>query len=148
MLKSVCAAILAILVFTTTVHAAGIDSALIVRPKGTTPYAGDEAKLLARGEQLWNDKRLSGKGKTACSSCHRSPTRMFKKSFMNQYPHPVRMVSRKAGLDAVTMEGMVQFCMLVPMKAQPLPWNSEELAALTAYSAKVAQKAYIEAMSK
>ncbi len=28
---------------------------------------------------------------------------------------------------------MVQLCMVVPMSADPLPWDSEELAALTAY---------------
>jgi hypothetical protein len=28
---------------------------------------------------------------------------------------------------------MVQFCMLQPMQADPLPWNSPALAALAAY---------------
>jgi cytochrome c len=28
---------------------------------------------------------------------------------------------------------MVQFCMIVPMADEPLPWDSTELAALTAY---------------
>ncbi len=28
---------------------------------------------------------------------------------------------------------MVQFCMLQPMQAEPLAWDSRELAALTAY---------------
>jgi len=40
---------------------------------------------------------------------------------------------------------MVQFCMVVPMKNEPLPWDSEDLAALTAYSEGVIQQKYIEA---
>ncbi len=130
-----------------SIYAAGIDSALIVRPKGSTAFNGESADLLAKGEQLWNDKSLSKKGKTACSSCHKTPTKMFKKTFMDNYPHSVKMVNKKAKLDSVTTEGMVQFCMVVPMKSQPLAWDSEDLAALTAYSEKVVQQNYIKAKS-
>jgi len=35
--------------------------------------------------------------------------------------------------------------MVVPMKNEPLSWDSEELAALTAYSEGVIQQKYIEA---
>ena len=127
------------------VYAAGIDSALIVRPKGTSEFEGDQASLLAKGEQLWNDKSLSKKGKTACSSCHKTDTKMFKKTFLEAYPHSVKMVNKKANLDSITTEGMVQFCMVMPMKNEPLGWESEELAALTAYSSMVVQKKYIDA---
>jgi len=51
------------------VYAAGVDSALIVRPKGSSAFEGEQAALLAKGEQLWNDKSLSKKGNTACASC-------------------------------------------------------------------------------
>jgi hypothetical protein len=34
---------------------------------------------------------------------------------------------------------MVQFCMLQPMQAEPLPWNSPKLAALTHYVEHVQQ---------
>ncbi len=130
------------------VYAAGVDSALIIRPKGTTAFAvekADSAALLARGEQLWNDKSLSKKGKTACSSCHKTSTKMFKTTFLESYPHNVKMASKKAKLDSITAEGMVQFCMVVPMKNEPLPWDSEDLAALTAYTEGVIQQQYIEA---
>jgi cytochrome c len=130
------------------VYAAGVDSALIIRPKGTTAFAvekADSAALLARGEQLWNDKSLSKKGKTACSSCHKTSTKMFKTTFLESYPHNVKMANKKAKLDSITAEGMVQFCMVVPMKNEPLPWDSEDLAALTAYSEGVIQQQYIEA---
>lgn len=139
-------AILALtILFTSGVYAAGVDSALIIRPKGTTAFTGDSSELIAKGELLWNDKALSKKGKTACSSCHKTSTKMFKKTFLDAYPHNVRMVNKKAKLDSITTEGMVQFCMVVPMKNDPLPWDSEDLAALTAYSEGVVQQNYIAA---
>lgn len=145
-LKKITIVFTLILVFTGSVYAAGVDSALIVRPKEATAYKGSDAgELLARGEQLWNDKSLSKKGKTACSSCHKTSTKMFKKTFLESYPHKVKMASKKAKLDSITAEGMVQFCMIMPMKNKPLPWDSEDLAALTAYSEGVIQQKYIEA---
>lgn len=72
---------------------------------------------------------------------------MFKKTFLQAYPHTVKMVNKKAKLDSISLEGMVQFCMVVPMKNDPLPWESEDLAALTAYSSAVVQQQYIEAKS-
>ncbi|MFT7689279.1 MAG: cytochrome c [Candidatus Azotimanducaceae bacterium] len=104
-----------------------------------------QTALLGRGEQLWNDKALSKKGKTACSSCHKTDTKMFKNTFLEKYPHNVKMVNKKAKLDSITTEGMVQFCMVVPMKNEPLLWDSEDLAALTLYSSMVVQKKYIDA---
>ncbi len=144
--------LLLMLVLTTacvaTTRAASVDSALIIRPKESGTYQGDRDHLIARGEALWNDKSLSGKGKTSCASCHGDNTKMFKKTFLDAYPHPVKMVSKKAKLDQITTEGMVQFCMVVPMKNEPLPWDSEELAALSAYSEAVVQKAYVEKKGK
>jgi hypothetical protein len=43
------------------------------------------------------------------------------------------MAKSKAGLEQVNAAEMVQLCMVVPMQAEPLDWQSEELAALTAY---------------
>ncbi len=147
-LKKITIILALVMVFAGGVYAAGVDSALIIRPKDSTAFAVDKGNsdaLLARGEQLWNDKSLSKKGKTACSSCHKTSTKMFKTTFLETYPHYVKMASKKAKLDSITAEGMVQFCMVVPMKNEPLPWDSEDLAALTAYSEGVIQQKYIEA---
>ena len=57
------------------------------------------------------------------------------------------MVSKKDKIDSITSEGMVQLCMIVPMKNDPLPWESKDLEALTAYSSAVVQQQYIEAKS-
>ena len=145
MFKKILTTILLATTFAGGVYAAGVDSALIIRPKGSATFDGDQAALLASGERLWNDKSLSKKGKTSCSSCHKTSTKMFKKTFLQAYPHTVKMVNKKAKLDSISLEGMVQFCMVVPMKNDPLPWDSEDLAALTAYSADVVQQKYIEA---
>lgn len=115
----------------------------IVRPSGTEPFSGDRSELVARGEALWNDKSLSSKGKLACASCHKDNVKQFNPSFTEPYPHAVKMAQKRADLDSITAEGMVQFCMLVPMRNDTLPWDSEELAALTAYTEDVVQRDFI-----
>ncbi len=59
---------------------------------------------------------------------------MFAASFAKPYPHRVAMASDQTGMDEIDLDEMVQFCLVVPMAAPPLDWNSRELAALTAYS--------------
>jgi cytochrome c len=92
---------------------------------------GNRAALLARGEKLWSDSSLSSNG-AACATCHQGGAQ-FQASFAQPYPHPVAMVKQMSGVPAVNAAEMVQFCMLQPMQAEPLPWGSVELAALTAY---------------
>ena len=130
------------------VFAADVNQADITRPAGTEAFTTeDRVALVARGEALWNDKSLSKKGKTACASCHKGNTRTFKKTFLDAYPHYVKMAAKKADLQEITAEGMVQFCMLVPMKTETFAWDSEDLAALTAYTQDVVQPTYIEKKS-
>jgi len=94
--------------------------------------SGDE--LAKRGKELWTDVSLSGTGTTSCSTCHTGDgTAMMNASFAEPYPHPVAMATDRAGLGDVTAAEMVQLCMASPMNAQPLEWESVELAALTAY---------------
>jgi cytochrome c len=91
---------------------------------------------------LWNDRSLSTSG-VACQACHLNHA-SFNSSFAKPYPHPVAMAQQRAGVQQVHLDEMVQFCMVVPMASQPLPWDSKELAALTAYAGQV-QKEYIQA---
>jgi len=90
-----------------------------------------KAGLLDEGEKLWNDKSLSTNG-VACSTCHVSYGG-FLPSFAKPYPHEVAMVKSMSGKPRVDAAEMVQFCMIQPMQADPLPWSSKQLAALTAY---------------
>lgn len=127
--------------------AASIEQDQIVRPAGTSAATASHEELLSMGEALWNDPAL-GNSKLSCAACHKNNVARFKKSFLEPYPHKVKMAKKKAKLDEVTAEGMVQLCMIVPMKAEPLPWDSKELAALTTYMEEVVQPDYNEKKSK
>lgn len=114
---------------------ARIDPRLVTRPAGTTLARGDHAALVKEGERLFNDTRLSGNG-MSCQSCHAKGA-SFNASFAQPYPHRVGMPEQRAGMKQIAMDEMVQFCMVAAMAGKPLPWNSRELAALTAYTGQV-----------
>ena len=122
-----------------------VDPKLITRPAGTKLAAGQQAELIKLGEQLWKDTKLST-NELSCETCHRANA-SFSPSFAKPYPHPVVMVTEKAGLKQIHMDEMVQICLVVPMASKPLPWNSKELAALTAYVGKV-QKGFAAEQTK
>lgn len=109
-----------------------IDPKLVTRPAGTSLAGGNPAELAQEGEKLWNSKSLSTNG-VACQTCHQN-NGAFKASFAQPYPHPVTMAKDRAGLKKIALDEMVQLCMVAPMAAKPLPWDSRELAALTAYA--------------
>lgn len=111
----------------------------VTRPAGTKPFAGDRAWLLQLGEKLYRDASLST-NEMACSSCH-SDFMGFNESFKQPYPHTVQMPDEVSGITSISAEGMVQFCLIRPMMSKPLPWDSEQLAALTAYVEEL-QKMY------
>ena len=68
--------------------------------------------------------------------CH-AGMNLYNDSFTEAYPHRVTMPFETAGLDTVDAETMVQFCLVMPMGTDPLPWQSQELAALSAYIEKI-----------
>ena len=119
---------------------AGLDPDSISQGDNKATYQGDRAELVAEGKRLWNDPSIGNSG-LSCQACHMNGAQ-FKKTFLDDYPHKVRMAKGMAGLPEVTTEQMVQLCMVVPMKGEPLPWDSKELAALTAYTEDVAQPEY------
>lgn len=103
----------------------------LTRPPHSTPFRGDRAALVKLGRKLYDDTNLSTNG-MACNSCH-ADFGAYGDTFKKPYPHFVQMVNDATGLDQVTAEQMVQFCMMRPMANKPLAWDSQELAALTAY---------------
>lgn len=109
-----------------------VDPKLITRPKGTKLFAGERAELVKLGKELWNSPELSTKKGVACQTCHQGNAG-FMATFAKPYPHRVAMPKQRAGLKRIQADEMVQFCMVVPMASKPLPWESKELAALTAY---------------
>ena len=88
--------------------------------------------LIAEGKRLWNSSKLSTNG-LACQTCHQNYGNL-NKTFAQAYPHWVDMPDRRANVKEVTADEMVQFCMIVPMQASPFGWDSQELAALSAYT--------------
>lgn len=110
-----------------------VDTRLVLRPKNYRPYRGKQRELIAYGKQLFGDAKLSSNG-MSCNTCHQD-NGAFQHTFAQPYPHFVQMTHDRSGVKAVHLDEMVQFCMVVPMAAKPLPWNSRKLAALTAYTA-------------
>jgi len=114
---------------------AKLDPKLITRPANYKPYAGNPAELRKEGERLFKDTKLSTNG-MACHTCHQG-NNAFAASFAKPYPHRVQMASDRIGVKTLHLDEMVQACMVMPMAAKPLAWDSKELAALTAYTAEV-----------
>ena len=111
---------------------AKIDSSRFLMPEGATLHEAPSSELAAEGEKLWNDRSL-GKSGIACATCHYDSYGQMADTFDQPYPHFVKMPHDRAGVSEVRAAEMVNFCMLVPMQDEPLPWDSRELAALTAY---------------
>ena len=103
----------------------------VTRPVYTRPFAGDASKLIETGTKRHGDTRLSSAGRS-CNTCH-AEADSYNDTFKKPWPHFVASVKSKTGLDRITAEGMVQFCMISAMGVRPLPWDSETLAALTAF---------------
>ena len=133
--------ILALSVIVTLSGCAHVEPNIVERPSGSVPFNANNQELLAYGEELWNDPKLGTSG-LSCANCHTSGA-SFSESFKEPYPHGVSMAQSLSGLKSVDAEQMVQFCMLQPMKANILPWDSKELAALTLYVEKVVQPDFI-----
>ena len=110
-----------------TAFAAGDPGAQITRPAEYKPMPGDAAL----GEKLFGDTKLSTNG-MSCASCHANHG-AFQGSFAKPYPHTVAMANEQLGRKTVHLDEMIQGCMVMPMAATPLPWDSKELAGLTAY---------------
>ena len=109
----------------------GISPGSITRPPNSKPFAGEPAKLLEEGVARHGDTSLSPIGRS-CNTCHLEEN-SYNATFNTPYPHYVQSVRWKTGLSRITAEGMVQFCMVSAMQGTPLPWDSETLAALTAF---------------
>jgi len=120
---------------TPSAFAAGDAGAQTTRPAGYKPIAGDATF----GEKLFKDTKLSTNG-MACASCHANHG-AYSDSFAKPYPHIVTMATEQLGRKEVYLDEMVQGCMVMPMAAKPLPWNSKELAGLVAYL-QIQQKSF------
>lgn len=83
----------------------------------------DMNELMKLGEKLFNDTKL-GKSGMSCASCHPDGEGLKK----TPYPRYINMAD-----DTLTLDQMINFCMINPMKGKPFQWNSKEITALSAY---------------
>ena len=83
----------------------------------------DSDKLKVMSENLWGSTSLGTSG-LSCSTCHQDGAGLKKEPF----PKHIKMTG-----DILTMDQMINFCMVNPMKGKPLKWNSQEMTALAAY---------------
>jgi len=98
---------------------------------GNTPvreHAFDNfQQAVALGKKLWSDEEHMGSAGVACLSCHGDYDLLHLEK--NQtFPHYVKMVG-----DVVTLDQMINYCLLNPMKGKQLNKNSKELTAMAAY---------------
>ncbi|MDQ6989426.1 MAG: hypothetical protein Q9M19_06045 [Mariprofundaceae bacterium] len=78
------------------------------------------------GKKLWEDETL-GKSGLACLSCHAGYENLNLGKRQN-YPHYVAMPD-----DVVTLDQMINFCMINPMEGEQLDANSKDMTAMAAY---------------
>lgn len=103
----------------------------VQRPDDYQPFEGDRADLELYGEELFYDDTLSTNG-MSCATCHTGLSG-YQATFAEPYPHRVAMGANQFGMDEVHLDEMIQICMVAPMAAEPLAWDSKELAALVAF---------------
>ena len=109
-----------------------VDASRFEMPAGVSLASGSRTELIAEGKKLWNDPKLGNSG-LSCANCHVQDYAMMNPTFAEPYPHYVAMPAQQGGVQEVSAAEMVNFCMIVPMASEPLPWTSQQLAALTAY---------------
>ena len=109
-----------------------IEPSRFRQPEGGDAASTKSAALVAKGEALWSSREISSGG-AACSDCHRNDYTLINTTFAEPYPHFVQMVDIRSNVKEVNAAEMVNFCMMAAMNSEPLAWDSDELAALTAY---------------
>jgi cytochrome c len=108
------------------------------------PMANPKAEFLKsaeRGKALFSDPSLGTNGKS-CNDCHidggMKDTMMGKmamKAFRNErdaFPRYSMAMNR-----VVTLDQVVNWCIIGPMKGAALPWDDQRLTDLVAYAASV-----------
>jgi cytochrome c len=92
------------------------------------PHAFDSfQQAVDLGKKLWNDDENLGSAGVACMSCHADYESLHLERNKN-FPHFVGMVG-----DVVSLDQMINYCLLNPMKGKQFDRNSKEMTAMAAY---------------
>jgi len=86
----------------------------------------DYSKLAAKGKRLWNDESL-GKSGVSCMSCHAGHN-LLNLDKVGFFPHYIAMPD-----DILTLDQMINFCMINPMKTTKIDPDSIEMTSMAAY---------------
>ncbi len=90
---------------------------------------------ITNGAKLYVDVSLGTTGKT-CNTCHMEMGKSRKKGMMGAMGfvgrHPFPKFFPMAGR-VMTLEQVVQFCIVTPLKGKPFAWDDQRLTDLTAY---------------
>jgi hypothetical protein len=78
------------------------------------------------GRKMWSDESLGTAG-VSCKSCH-ADYELLNLDRNQNFPHFVEMTG-----DVVTLDQMINYCMVNPMKGKQFEKNSKELTAMAAY---------------
>ena len=98
-----------------------------VRAMQADDFANPGMLWVARGEKLWRAR--AGEADTACSDCHGDAAASMK-GVAARYP-----VIDPGTARLVDIEGRVNLCRTRHQRAEPFPYESDELLALSAYVA-------------
>lgn len=82
--------------------------------------------MVKKGKKLWNNPKL-GKSGMSCMTCH-ARHKDLNLDKVGPFPHFVAMPDR-----VVTLDQMINFCMITPMATDPLPWDSVKMTAIASY---------------
>lgn len=93
-----------------------------IRAKHISNYS----RLVAMGKKLWNDESIGNSGQS-CMGCH-DDYENFDSDTVGPFPHYVGMPK-----DIVTLDQMINFCMINPMDGKMLGRNSIEMTAMSAF---------------
>ncbi|MGZ5081035.1 MAG: sulfur oxidation c-type cytochrome SoxA [Usitatibacter sp.] len=107
-----------------------------VRALQADEFANPGRLWVERGKRLWSQAR--GEAGNSCESCHGDAAKSMRGAAV-RYPKHDPALGR-----VVDLEERVNACVTGNQRARPLPWESEELLALTTYVARQSQGSRID----
>jgi len=110
-----------------------VACALAFAQEKPAPQADPKAELKMaadRGKALWNDTSLGTNGKS-CAACHTEPAKLA--GVTHTFPKYQPMAKK-----VITIDQMINMCIVNPMKGKALAWDDQRLADIAAYMATMA----------
>jgi len=98
------------------------DAKKLIRPHAFNSFQ----EAVDMGRKMWHNDKLGTSG-VACLSCH-ADFDLLNLDKRQNFPHYVKMVG-----DVVTLDQMINYCMLNPMAGKEFAQDSKELTAMAAY---------------